>query len=102
MSTRVTPVSSKTAWAVCERDDDGPPERAGERPVAGDDPDDAIADRVARALHRERRSDGQAVLRGEALGDQGAVLVGFAQRRAGDEGEVVESRVERSGRCRGP
>ena len=77
-----------------ERDDDGPPERPGERPVAGHDPDDAIADRVAGGLHRERRSDGQAILRGEALGDQGAVLAGFAQRRAGDEDEVVESRVE--------
>ena len=65
MSTRVTPLSVEDGLRGPQRDDDGPPERAGQRPVAGHDPDDAIADRVAGRLHRERRADGQAILRGE-------------------------------------
>ena len=94
MSTRVDAGLVEDGLRGRERHDDGPPECPGQRSVAGDDADDAVVDRIAGGLHRDRRPDGQAILRGEVLGDQRAVLVRAVQRRAGDEDEVVESGIE--------
>ena len=84
-----------------QRHDDRPAERPGQRPVAGDDADDPVVDRVARPLERELGADAQPVLLGQPLGDERARLVGGAQRRTGHQGQVVDLRRRRPGRCRG-
>ncbi len=77
-----------------QRDDDGPPERTGQRSVTADDAHHSEGRAVAGTLHRQRRTDGQAVLGGQALGDEGATFGRIDQRGTVHQQQVVEARVE--------
>ena len=92
MSTRVIPIVPKTAWAVRERDDDGPAGGAEERAVAGAGCRRRVrwTRPIAQALERDRGADRQPVGRGQPLGDEGRRLGAGARGRPADRGQVVE------------